>query len=395
MSHSSDPALASLATARPSKSPLERRRWRWGLAFACWLLISLLSVAPLYVKSLTEGLDPFPWSRMLSELLDWYLWLLLVPPIWWIARRFPIERRCWLRRLGINLAFGPLIASLYSVLSLLKSQLITDFSIGKASASLLGHLGDYLAGGFGFFLAVYAAILATIHAVRYYWKYHDRELKASRLETQLAVAKLNALRMQLHPHFLFNTLNAISSLMHHDVDAADRMIAKLSDLLRLALDKDDRQVVPLSEELAFLDRYVAIEMIRFRDRLQVAIDVEPGCLEARVPKLILQPLVENAIRHGIAMRSAAGKIVLRGRRRGDRLRLEVVDDGPGLPAGKAGVREGVGLANTRARLAQLYGPRHRFLLRDARRGGVEVVIEVPFEREERLPTGEALAQPAA
>ncbi len=210
----------------------------------------------------------------------------------------------------------------------------------------------------------------------------EGELAASRLESQLAQANLRMLKMQLHPHFLFNTLNAISSLMHSDVEAADRMIVRLSDLLRMALEKDDRHQVPLESELDFLHRYLAIEQIRFRDRLKVDIDVEPVCLPAQVPRLILQPLVENAIRHGIAMRSAAGRLAIRARRRGARLELSVADDGPGLPPNRP-LRPGVGLANTQARLAQLYGGDGSLELVDGEGGGFEVVVEIPFEKQPR------------
>ncbi len=217
-------------------------------------------------------------------------------------------------------------------------------------------------------------------------KLRERELTASRLESQAAQAHLQMLKMQLHPHFLFNTLNAVSALMHRDVDAADRMISQLSELLRAALEKDDRHESRLASELDLLHRYLAIEQIRFRDRLKVEIDVEPACLEAQVPRLILQPLVENAIRHGIAMRSAAGRLTIRARRRDRRLALTVADDGPGVPPNRP-LRPGVGLANTRARLEQLYGDAYSLELVNADEGGFEVRLEVPFERTPRFAPG--------
>lgn len=206
----------------------------------------------------------------------------------------------------------------------------------------------------------------------------ERELAATRLAEQLAQANLQMLKMQLHPHFLFNTLNAISSLMHADADAADRMISRLSDLLRMALEKDDRPRARLKSELDFLRRYLDLEQIRFRDRLEVTIDVAPECASALVPRLILQPLVENAIRHGIAMRSAAGRLSIRAERRGDRMILDVADDGPGLPAGRE-PHLGVGLANTLARLEQLYGDDATLELVNAEEGGLIVHLELPFE----------------
>ncbi|MCG8458675.1 MAG: histidine kinase, partial [Holophagales bacterium] len=236
--------------------------------------------------------------------------------------------------------------------------------------------------GLEYNLVVYFGIMATIQAFLYHTRFRRRELKASRLEAQLAMARLEVLKMQLHPHFPFNTLNAISALMHRDVHAADRMITLLSDLLRLSLDKDDRHQVPLGNELEFLERYLAIEKIRFRDRLVVRMDIDPSCLEAQVPRLILQPLVENSIRHGIAVHSAASLVAVRARRKGNRLDLSVSDDGPGMSSGKPS-REGVGLANTRARLEQLYGDDHRFALERAETGGLRVHMEIPFEEAPR------------
>ncbi len=189
--------------------------------------------------------------------------------------------------------------------------------------------------------------------------------------------------MQLHPHFLFNTLHSISALVHKDPDAADRMIARLGDFLRLTLDTAATQEVPLRQELNFLNCYLEIERIRFHDRLTTRLHVEPQTLSCRVPNLILQPIVENAIRHGIGPRSAPGRIEISAKRDHGSLRIEVRDNGPGLPAiskpnGRA--REGVGLANTRERLAQLYGGSHRLELKNAPDGGLVVTLEIPARR---------------
>lgn len=355
---------------------------RWGLYVVGWLLFGLLLAAPLYFQLAPEE-KAIPRSRAISELFRWYLWGLLFPLMWWVARRFPLGRRNWPLRLFINVALALAICVLYGFLDLFKQQLIIDVASGQLLLHALRNFPAHLQTTIDLNLVVYFAIFAMIHAFLYYEKFRDRELEASRLEAQLALSKLEVLKMQLHPHFLFNTLNAISALMHRDVDAADRMIALLSNLLRLSLDKDDRHQVPLQSELDFLDHYLEIEKIRFQDRLRVEKDIESECLLAQVPKLILQPLVENAIRHGIAMRSAAGEVRIRGRRRGNRLDLLVSDDGPGLRT--SGLREGVGIANTRARLQQLYGEDFRFRLENGRAGGLEVLIEIPFEEEARIP----------
>src|SRR5262245_40790860 len=202
------------------------------------------------------------------------------------------------------------------------------------------------------------------------------------LETQLAQAQLQSLKMQLHPHFLFNTLHAISALMDDDVKAARRMIARLSELLRLTLENAGQQEFSLRQELDALERYLEIEQIRFQDRLTVRLAVAPETLDASVPNLILQPIVENAIRHGIAPRSSAGWIEIRAERREGMVELQVIDDGPGLqPAGEE-LREGIGLTNTRARLRQLYGDEHRIEIEDAAEGGLAVKLSIPYRQAE-------------
>ncbi|MEM8997028.1 MAG: histidine kinase [Acidobacteriota bacterium] len=366
-----------------SPAPL-RRRWRLLIYFAGWTLVGLLFATWLVIN---PSAGAIPWSLVISEMLRWYLWALLAPIMWWLAQRFPLERPQLWSRLAINLMAGFGVTLIYVFLDLLKREAInTAFTYWRSGdfRFTMPRDGQAIFWGVEYSLLTYFCIIAAIHAYLYYEKYRDRELKSSRLEAQLALARLEVLKMQLHPHFLFNTLNAISALMHRDVDAADRMIALLSDLLRLSLDKDDRHQVSLRSELQFLERYLAIEKIRFRDRLAVDMDIDPPCLDAQVPRLILQPLVENSIRHGIAVRSASGRVAIRARRKGNRLDLTVADDGPGLVS-DGPPQEGVGLANTRARLEQLYGLDHRFELVDKSEiGGLSVQMEIPFEKEPRI-----------
>jgi two-component system, LytTR family, sensor kinase len=371
------------ATSRPA---LTRGRWRWLLYMAGWTLVGVHFGAWIIGSAAIDGTE-IPWSQVVSEIARWYIWALLVPIIWWAAVRFPLERKRLASRLLINLAVGLSVTLLFVVLDLLMRELITALLIMRSTGGFVFRLRQdlvsYFFWGMEYNLVAYFGIVAVVHAYHYHAYFRERELKASRLEAQLALARLEVLKMQLHPHFLFNTLNAISALMHRDVDAADRMISLLSDLLRLSLDKDDRHQVSLRSELEFLDRYLAIEKIRFRDRLLVEMDVDPPCLGAQVPRLILQPLVENSIRHGIALHSSAGLVAIRARRKGNRLDLSVSDDGPGLD-GNRPPREGVGLANTRARLIQLYGEDHRFRLERADAGGLRVHMEIPFEEQPRL-----------
>jgi LytS/YehU family sensor histidine kinase len=237
-----------------------------------------------------------------------------------------------------------------------------------------------LARSFYFNLLVYWVIIGASAALDFYRKYRDRELRAMELEKLLAQTRLEALQAQLNPHFLFNTLHAISALMHDRVDAADRMLSRLSDLLRLALESTDTQEVPLRREVAFLQKYLEIEQTRFGDRLDVQLDIAPDTWEVMVPNLILQPLVENAIRHGIEPKAKGGRIRVSARGEADCLCLEVRDDGVGLAAPRP-EREGVGLSNTRARLQHLYPGRHRFEMRNADDGGLVVRLAIPWRPE--------------
>jgi LytS/YehU family sensor histidine kinase len=234
-----------------------------------------------------------------------------------------------------------------------------------------------LARTFPFNLLIYAVIVAISHALDYYRKYHERTVHALELEKHLTEARLQSLLRQLKPHFLFNTLNGIASLMHSDVDAADKMLVRLSELLRLTMHHRGQPLTPLREEIAFIEKYLEIERIRFRDRLATEITVAPEVLDAEVPSLIIQPLVENAIRHGIEPQARPGRIVIEARREAGGVVLIVRDNGGGVPAGGF-KREGIGLANTRERLREMYGDRHRFEIGNLTAGGVEVRILLPI-----------------
>jgi sensor histidine kinase YesM len=228
----------------------------------------------------------------------------------------------------------------------------------------------------------YGLIVAIVHAWDYYQRYEENARRNSQLEAQLVQAQLQALKMQLHPHFLFNTLNSISALLREDVEAADAMVARLGDFLRLTLDSAGAQEVTLREELSFLECYLEIEQVRFQDRLSTRMEVDPQILDARVPNLILQPIIENAIRHGVACTAKPGRIEIRATRRNDSLLVQVKDNGPGIstsggPRKEGG--EGVGLSNTRARLERLYGGAHRLELANVSEGGLLVTLEIPFE----------------
>jgi LytS/YehU family sensor histidine kinase len=231
-------------------------------------------------------------------------------------------------------------------------------------------------------LIIASLIVVAVHALLYYQNFQASELAQSSLKTQLVQAQLRALKMQLHPHFLFNTLHSISSLVLEDPPKANSMIARLGDFLRLTLENSEQQLVSLKEEAEFLRCYLEIEQVRFGDRLTIAFELEPQTLSAQVPHLILQPVVENAIRHAIAPRATQGHINVEAKRLNSSLRLQVRDNGPGTTSNSdLPGTEGVGLRNVRARLHQIYGSDFRFELVNAGGEGLTVVMEIPFQRK--------------
>jgi LytS/YehU family sensor histidine kinase len=228
-------------------------------------------------------------------------------------------------------------------------------------------------------MMTYWALVGFSHALNSHRESQEQRVTAAQLEARLAEARLQSLQSQLHPHFLFNTLHTISALMHRDTEAADEMLARLSDLLRLSLDRTGTQQVTLKEEIDFVGKYLDIERTRFGDRLQVLVDIDPETLDASVPNLILQPIVENALKHGIARQIGGGQVRIRAARDRDELVLLVRDTGPGLPAAKlTALNTGVGLRNTRSRLEELFPSRHRFEFHEPAEGGLAVEIRIPF-----------------
>ncbi len=319
----------------------------------------------------------------------WFLWILLAPLILWFIGRVPLEGPRPVLRAVQHLAFAVLVTVFHSTL---ESVLRAGFGIYRLSPAPR-LLWNALLGGVGslsFDLPSYGTILGLLYAAGYYQRFREGERAASNLAVQLAQAKLEALRSQLNPHFFFNAMNSVAMLVRAGRnDEAVRSLAELSELLRYVLEENPAVEVPLSEDLGFLERYLAIERVRFHDRLRVRVTPDPETLEAWVPNMILQPLVENAIRHGIGRRAAAGLVEISARREGDRLLLSVRDDGPG-PNGTATPLpiSGLGLRNTRARLAQLHGREQSLELTEADGGGALASISLPFRTH---PAAAALA----
>jgi signal transduction histidine kinase len=317
----------------------------------------------------------------------WYAWAVLVPLVLWLGRRFPLERGRWVRSLSVHVPAVLVVTFLHVAISQYATHLVmlAMWDGPPKAVSWWSRVKMMYAQYFDWEALGYVAILGVAAARNFQRQAQDRALRASQLETRLAEAQLQALQRQLHPHFLFNTLNAISALMHRDVDAADQMLMRLSDLLRIALDQPGVQEVALKDELDFLAKYLEIEQARFGDRLTVHFDVDPITLDAQVPNLILQPLVENSIRHAIAMKVEPGIIEIRTRRVGEELVLDVGDNGPGFAVRLQPPRgRGVGLANTRSRLEHLYGAGGRLEFSERAGGGLIVRVTVPFKSEEPL-----------
>jgi two-component sensor histidine kinase len=364
------------------ESGTQRSRTKWWLIFGCWSFVALFFTSQTYAQNYIYQLGIEFWRALSWQFFSCYVWFILTPVILSFDRRFSLERGKLARSLPAHLIFGVVIALVQqSIDSLVLPRL--GYPPGIVFTSYFHAYKTLLFTNFHLALFFYWAILGVRYAIDYYQKYRERELRASQLETRLAQARLQVLKMQLHPHFLFNTLNAISELVYKDPESAEQMITNLSDLLRLSLENVGVQEVPLKQELDFLNKYVEIEQTRFHDRLRLSMEIEPETLDARVPNMILQPLVENAIRHGIGMRSSGGSIEIGADRENGMLHLFVRDDGRGLLNGEQqALKEGVGLANTRARLAHLYGATHRFDLNNSPGGGLTVDLAIPFNVSE-------------
>jgi len=351
---------------RKSNAMLQRPWVRWALIFAGWTAIALFFASQTYLSYRYSGGQAHTAIILKLNLEDWYLWGFLSPGIISFARRFPLDRNHWRKGLSVHLVAGVGVALLKWWLD----NLFRHYVLGLPRGMLLAFV-------FHGNLLTYWIIVAAMQGYLYYQRYRQGELRSVALSAQLAEAQLQALRMQLHPHFLFNTLNSIATLIHADPDGADRMTARLSDLLRLTLENDGVQEIPLARELEFLDCYLEIERTRFSDRLTVRFEIAPDTLDARTPYLLLQPLVENAIRHGIATRSSPGVVVVRSTRDDGMLVLQVKDNGPGLRITEPS-RTGIGLSSTRARLEKLYGAEHRFELSNVAEGGMTVTVAFPL-----------------
>ena len=376
---------SSLTLNSPDSSigGVQKRRWlKWAIIVGLWIFFGLLNGTQVVISVWMEGMHiPF-WRLFATDFLGWLIWIPATPIVLALGRRFPVERGTWWRVLPVHLAACVLISLGHAAFASYVNKSLSPFGPPRQPRSFLEMLSGRAMSQFHLDLLIDGATLGVSYAVSYYFRYREREFRASQLETQLAQAQLQTLKMQLQPHFLFNTLNGIAGLVRDSRNkAAVDMLAGLSDLLRYTLENAGKQQVPLKEELEFLELYLDIQQMRFSDRLKVEMHIDPEVLDAQVPNLILQPLVENAIRHGVSRRAGSGVVGVSAQRENGSLRIRIYDDGIGLRRDDgAATVEGVGLSNTRARLAQLYGERQRFSIAEREGGGVEASLVIPFVR---------------
>ena len=340
------------------------------LIFVAWTFLAVFSVAQNVVY-FTQSNRPIPWRDMLTgRFADWYTCALFTPLFFWLARRYPIDRRTWRTALPLTLA----VTSVCVVVKYaLFAPLVRALGLGEDAT-----FGSLVSRNFASESMAFWAVIGIIHAFEFNRRYREREIAAADLRTRLSEAQLEALRSQIHPHFLFNTLHSISTLMHRDVEAADTMLTRLSDLLRLTLKHRGENEIALRDELSLADHYCAIMSVRFGDRLTIGRSIDPAAVDALVPQFVLQPLLENALQHGVATTSGPAKIDVSAAVIDRRLTLAVTDNGRGPPSAGRGERQGMGLSNTRLRLEQLYGRDHSLTLERLPERGTRITVEIPL-----------------
>ena len=342
---------------------MRRRLLVWGAIWLGWTALALFFGTSLWLNYIARGQPAHFVPSLLVALSEWWIWALLTPAVIWLTRRWPIARPRLARRVLLHLAAGIGAAAL----KVLLERIVRSWIFGAAPYLLPSSLALHF--------LVYWGIVALTMAEGYYRRSRARETQAAQIEARLHEARLQLLQAQLQPHFLFNALNTIAETVHEDPEAADRMIAALGDLLRATLDADS-PTVPLAEDVDLARKFLAIQQARFGDRLAVEIAVSPDCLAARVPRLILQPLLENAVLHGAGRREGPARIRVAVDRDGQTLRVSVADNGPGLDT-DAMPLDGIGLGNTRARLQAIYGSRAALAIASTR-DGTTVQLTIPI-----------------
>jgi two-component sensor histidine kinase len=350
---------------------------KWMLILYAWTAYGLYMTFQAIVVRSQLGSPVSPIKALISELSYSTLWFTFTPVILWLARRFRFEKGHRMGSMSVHAIAGFAFAFLHKGIHGILTDLYAQASEGTAfSWESQYHV---LLRYFDYGIHLYWLIIFLFYAFEYYGRFREKERNALQLQAQLTQAQLDILKMQLQPHFLFNTLNSISVLVQKNPDMARRMIIKLSELLRATLENGRSQEIPFRDELDFLNHYLEIEQIRFEDRLTIRQNIGSETLNALVPNMMLQPIVENALKHGLASRRGPALVEITSFRKDDTLNIQVVDNGNGFPKKDPGeCKEGVGFANTRARLEQLYGKNQSFEYADRNGGGVTVTITVPY-----------------
>ena len=359
-----------------SGPPLPRRV---GLVLGTWAAVGLVSAIQVWLASLSMGHATTFAAVAWWTVPVWLYWAPLTPAVAAVARRFPLERGRLAGALPVHFTAAVALALGHLGWWLAWTQWVSPYALEDRAWSEMYWL--YVQSRFNVSFLVYWAILGAYFSFGYARRWRRSELDASRLEGQLSRARLDALRAQIRPHFLFNTLNAISARVARDPEGARHMIARLSDLMRMSLERDADQEIPLRDELEYVEVYLDIEQTRFGDRLRIEFDVDPEALDARVPNLVLQPLVENAVRHGVARMEGAGELRLTAARRNDRLAIRIENDAPADGETDGRTRTGLGLRNTRDRLERLYGADQRFDFQRELPGRAVAALEIPFRTD--------------
>lgn len=356
-------------------------RFEWSRCLwiaAIWSGVGLFDATQTVFVMRAEGMH-HAWARLFITLpLSWLPWALATTLVLRLGRQFPLAQWRRISTFGVHLAACALIGLVFAAWSAALEELLDPWAKGAIAEPFKTLWFGKFENGLLSFVVIYGFILAVSYVLDSRDRLAFQQTETARLNEQLSKAQLNALRRQIEPHFLFNTLNAIAGLVREKRnDAAVSMIAGLSDCLRRAMEDSNRQQVPLGEELEFVQKYLDIQKVRFAERLQVTVDVPGELFPAQVPSLILQPMVENAVKHGIAKRIQGGAIRIAGSRSDGRLTLSVYNDGPGLPVGWEKTSSGIGISNVRTRLQGLYGDAFEFTMRNQSPGGVEVSVSVP------------------
>ena len=359
---------------------------RWWTIIAIWSLPAFVASYSSYVAASTQGHPIEFWRALAMQCPGWYVWVPLTPVVFALAKRFPVMRRPDLRTIGAHLALLILALVIYTTV-----YVWSNIEFRASPLALTPALvKSVLIGSIVMTLVLYAATHATSIALDYATRDRERERRTLELEAQLARAELHTLRAQLHPHVLFNALHTIALLARRDSNEAIRVTVLLGNVLRSVLDSGGTDERPLREEISLIEQYLAIELVRFADRLQVVWEIQEEAQDAMVPTLLLQPLVENALRHGIARSVNGGTVVVTATRSEESVCVTVWNDGPALPGGRIG-RRGVGLRNTEERLHRLYGDAGRLTITNDPRGGVSVRVCAPWRTSDAAaPSDESL-----